>query len=80
MYAYKTTQPINRLHVEIDLPAEFSDCVAAEIIVLPVAAPVLSQRTWEDRVMALAGIMGDDFPDDISDADLGEDSPREALE
>jgi hypothetical protein len=34
----------------------------------------------EAFLAAVAGTLGDDFPDDITDADLGVDTPREALD
>lgn len=34
----------------------------------------------EAFLAALAGGLSEDFPDDISDADLGMDTPREALD
>lgn len=80
MYAHRIIQPVKNLHVEIDLPAEFSGCAEAEIIVLPIMAPEVSGKSWKERVIALAGILDEDFPDDITDADLGEDIPREPLE
>lgn len=36
MYAHRIIQPLNGLHVQFDLPPEFADYQAAEIIVLPV--------------------------------------------
>lgn len=36
MYAHYTVLPINNLHLQIDLPAEFAHYTEAEIIVLPV--------------------------------------------
>ena len=34
----------------------------------------------EAFLQAVAGLWGDDFPDDITDEDLGVDAPREALD
>ena len=34
----------------------------------------------EAFLQAVAGTLGDDFPDDITDEDLGVDSPRETLD
>lgn len=79
MYAHRTIQPLNNLHVQFDLPPEFADCKEAEIIVLPVVSSP-SGLTWEARVLAVAGTLSDDFPDDIDDADLGEDALRDSLE
>jgi hypothetical protein len=39
----------------------------------------VSQRT-EVFLEKMAGCLGEDFPDDIDDADLGADTPREPLE
>jgi hypothetical protein len=36
MYAHYTVLPINNLHLQIDLPAEFANYSEAEIIILPV--------------------------------------------
>lgn len=68
MYAHRTIQPLTGLHIEIDLPAEFSDYDEAEVIVLPVVRqkPAMS---WEEKVRSFAGILGDDFPDDITDGE-----------
>ncbi len=41
-------------------------------------APSVPDDT-EAFLAAVAGTWGDDFPDDIHDADLGIDTPREAL-
>jgi hypothetical protein len=43
------------------------------------AAPKAPDDT-EAFLAAVAGTLGDDFPDDITDADLGVDAPREALD
>ena len=40
MYAHHTILPINNLHLQIDLPAEFANYTEAEIIVLPVIKKV----------------------------------------
>ena len=39
-----------------------------------------SLNDTEAFLAAVAGTLGDDFPDDISDDDLGVDAPREALD
>jgi hypothetical protein len=39
--------------------------------------PRLTTQTFIER---FAGSLGDDFPDDIDEADLGQDVPRESLE
>jgi hypothetical protein len=80
VFAHRTIQPIKDLHIQIDLPAEFADCQAAEIIVLPVMPSTPAHKNWEAHVLAVAGTLSDDFPDDIDDADLGQDAPRESLE
>jgi hypothetical protein len=36
MYAHHTVLPINNLHLQIDLPAEFANYTEAEVIILPV--------------------------------------------
>jgi hypothetical protein len=36
MYAHHAVLPINDLHLQIDLPAEFASCTEAEVIILPV--------------------------------------------
>ncbi len=38
------------------------------------------KAAWKDTVLSLAGILGDDFPDDIDESDLGEDAPRESFD
>lgn len=40
MYAHHTVLPINNLHLQIGLPAEFANYTEAEIIVLPVIKKV----------------------------------------
>ncbi|MFC4487364.1 MULTISPECIES: DUF2281 domain-containing protein [Tepidiphilus] len=42
-------------------------------------ARAAAQRT-ESFLAKIAGCLGEDFPDDIDDADLGVDVPRESLE
>ncbi|HRY14441.1 MAG: hypothetical protein KDJ31_02755 [Candidatus Competibacteraceae bacterium] len=71
--------PLHDLHVQFDLPPEFTGCQFAEIIVLPVHSTVSDSLSWEERVRNLAGTLSDDFPQDVDDADLGEDTPREGL-
>ncbi len=62
MYAHRTIQRLNNLHVQFDLPPEFAGCTEVEIIVLPVSSSPES-TTWEERVLAVAGTLSDDFPD-----------------
>jgi hypothetical protein len=80
MYAHRIIQPLNGLHLQLDLPPEFAGCQEAEIIVLPIQNIFPDSMSWEQRVLSLAGTLSDDFPDDIDDSDLGEDVPRESLE
>lgn len=80
MYAHRIIQPLNGLRLQVDLPHEFSGCQAAEIIVLPVQAATPASILWEQQVLGLAGTLSDDFPDDIDDSDLGQDTPRDCLE
>jgi hypothetical protein len=80
MYAHRTIQPINGLHVQFDLPPEFADCAEAEIIVLPIKSLSPAAKSWENRVLVAAGTLSDDFPNDIDDSDLGQDAPRETFE
>ncbi|MBL8252359.1 MAG: DUF2281 domain-containing protein [Candidatus Competibacter sp.] len=46
--------------------------------VLP-TTPAAANDT-EAFLAAVAGTLGDDFPDDVTDEDLGVDAPREALD
>jgi hypothetical protein len=46
--------------------------------VIPAAPPAPDDT--EAFLAAVAGTLGDDFPDDITEADLGVDAPREALD
>ncbi len=80
MYAHRIIQPLNGLHLQLDLPPEFAGCQEAEIIILPIQTTTLASMSWEQRVLSLAGTLSDDFPDDIDDSDLGEDAPRESME
>ncbi|CDH44249.1 hypothetical protein BN874_160005 [Candidatus Contendobacter odensis Run_B_J11] len=80
MYAHRVIQSLNGLHVQFDLPPEFADCQEAEIIVLPVKSTKSNSQSWEQWVRSVAGTLSDDFPDDITDDDLGVDAPRESLE
>ena len=80
MYAHRLIQPLNGLHVQFDLPPEFADCQEAEIIVLPVKPAKSDWQDWEQWVRSVASTLSDDFPDDITDDDLGVDAPRESLE
>ena len=80
MYAHRIIQPLNGLRLQLDLPPEFSGCQEAEIIVLPVQVTTPGSISWEQRVLSLAGTLSDDFPDDIDDSDLGQDTPRDSLE
>jgi hypothetical protein len=43
-------------------------------------APATPRLTMQAFIERFAGSLGDDFPDDIDDADLGVDVPRESLE
>ena len=80
MFAHKTIKSIESLHIDIELPAEFADYQAAEVIILPATTPSAPKSSWEERVRALAGTLTSDFPDDIDEADLGLDIPREPVE
>jgi hypothetical protein len=80
MYAHRVIQPLNSLHVQFDLPPEFADCQEVEIIVLLVKLAKSNSQSWEQWVRSVAGTLGDDFPDDITDDDLGVDAPRDSLE
>lgn len=44
------------------------------------AATSAFELTTEAFIKRFAGSVGDDFPDDIDDADLATDTPRESLE
>jgi hypothetical protein len=44
------------------------------------AVPAPSASSTEDFIARHAGALGDDFPDDIDDSDLGEDGARDSLE
>ncbi|MFO1431261.1 MAG: DUF2281 domain-containing protein [Candidatus Competibacteraceae bacterium] len=46
--------------------------------IVPTASKALDDT--EAFLAAVAGTLGDDFPDDITDTDLGVDAPREALD
>lgn len=80
MYAHRTIQHLNGLHVQLELPSEFADCQEAEIIVLPIIATQTSPESWAARVLAVAGSLSDDFPDDIDSSDLGQDVSRAEFE
>lgn len=80
MYAHRTIQRLSNLKVQFDLPPEFPGCTEAEIIVLPIASSQLESITWEERVLAVAGTLSDDFPDHINESDLGEDAYRGSFE
>lgn len=41
---------------------------------------LVEPKSWKERVLAVAGTLSDDFPDDIDDSDLGEDVAREELD
>lgn len=45
-----------------------------------VAPPSQQNTDTEGFITRFAGSLGADFPDDISDADMGVDAPRESLE
>ena len=64
MYAHRIIQPLNSLHVQFDLPPEFTDCREVEIIVLPVKPAPPNEQEWEEWVRSMAGTLSDDFPDD----------------
>ncbi|NEX21699.1 hypothetical protein G3480_15500 [Thiorhodococcus mannitoliphagus] len=80
MFAHRSIQPIEALHIEIDLPPEFADCREAEVIVLPARSESASKKIWDERVRALSGTLSSDFPDEIDDLDLGQNAPRAHLE
>ncbi|MFZ4502564.1 MAG: hypothetical protein ACOYM1_01310 [Methylovulum sp.] len=80
MYAHRTIQRLSNLHVQFDLPPEFAGCTEAEIIVLPIVSSSPESTTWEERVLAVAGTLSDDFPDHIDDSDLGEDACSDSFE
>jgi len=44
------------------------------------ATPAASASSTEDFIARHAGALGDDFPDDIDESDLGEDAARDSLE
>lgn len=79
MFAHRAIQPIEALHIDIELPPEFADYQAAEIIILPAPTVSAPKSTWEERVHALAGTLTSDFPDNIDESDLGLDIPREPV-
>ena len=43
-------------------------------------APMKPKNDTEAFIAALSGGLSDDFPDDITDEDLGEDAPREEFD
>jgi hypothetical protein len=47
MYAHHAVLPINNLHLQIDLPIEFSNCKTVEIIVLPInpSSPTMTKAS-----------------------------------
>jgi hypothetical protein len=45
-----------------------------------VTPPVAATDDTEAFLAAVAGTLGDDFPNDITDDDLGVDAPRETLD
>jgi DNA-binding transcriptional regulator/RsmH inhibitor MraZ len=53
---------------------------ARVIVLLKDSVEVSPSASWESQVMRFAGCLSDDFPDDITDADIGQDMTREALE
>jgi len=71
MYAHRTIQRLSNLHVQFDLPPEFADCTEVEIIVLPIMSSPPKSTIWEERVLAVAGTLGD--------SDLGEDAYRDSF-
>lgn len=80
MYAHRTIQPLDGLHVQIDLPPGVRGYGEAEIIMLPTKPMTIPAKTWESRVLRHAGVLGDDFLDDIDDSGLGVDAPRDSLD
>ena len=80
MFAHRAIRPIHGRRLEIELPEEFAECSQAEVIVLPMAQEPRPSQSWEQCVAALAGTLGDDFPDDVDADDLPRDTPREPLE
>ena len=80
MFAHRTIQPIESLHIDIELPPEFANYQEAEVLVLPATIPSAPKMTWEERVRALAGTLTSDFPDDVDASDLGLDIPRASVE
>ncbi|MGB5063116.1 MAG: hypothetical protein WBQ37_05050 [Candidatus Competibacter sp.] len=80
MYAHCIIQPLNSLHVQVDLPPEFADCQEVELIVFPVKSTKSHSQNWEQWVHGMASTLSDDFPDDITDDHLGVDASRESLE
>jgi hypothetical protein len=80
MYTQHIIKSPDSLHIQLDLPAEFIGCQEAEVIVLPIQGSASSQESWKQWVISMAGTLNDDFPDDITDDDLGIDAPRDSLE
>ncbi|MHB8763423.1 MAG: DUF2281 domain-containing protein [Deferrisomatales bacterium] len=48
--------------------------------IAPPVVPASASSTTEEFINRHAGVLGDDFPDDIDDSDLGVDVPRDSLE
>lgn len=73
IYTHAQTLPAN-------LQRETLDFIAYLQQRYHITQAVPSQLTTEAFIKLFAGSVGDDFPDDIEDADLASDTPRESLE
>ncbi len=51
--------------------------VGIEVLCKPATTPT---KTSEVRVLSRAGVLSNDFPDDIDDSDWGVNAPRDSLE
>ena len=63
-----------------DLQREALDFIAYLQQRYHITQAIPSQLTTEAFITRFSGSVGDDFPDDIDDADLARDTPRESLE
>ncbi len=63
-----------------DLQREALDFIAYLQQRYHITQPIPGQLSTEAFTSRFAGSVGDDFPDDIDDADLASDTPRESLE
>lgn len=63
-----------------DLQREALDFIAYLEQRYHIASAIPGRLTTEAFIERFAGSMGDDFPDDIDDAGLASDAPRESLE